>query len=106
MTTDEIVAAIASGQHDDRLIDLFQAVRSRDKEIALERIQSLDGQTLVGRRVTLTNIRPNYLEGARGVVTSAFRQSCNVKLDTDQNLPRTDILVSVASIKVEEPCPT
>jgi len=75
--TDEVLAAIAIGAHDDRIEEIADAVRDRIKKLAKLRFDELE----VGDEVVFNGkARPKYLQGARARVTKKKQSKVVVEL--------------------------
>jgi hypothetical protein len=73
MDTLEITRAIRQGELDAGLDAIEQAVHTRKKALKMERADELAEKLTSGDIVTITDVRPQYLEGAECVVVRVER---------------------------------
>lgn len=76
-----VVTAIVTGELDDNLLDLISHINNRRDVVAKRMAYTVQ----VGDTVTLYNIRPQHLNGARATVTAVNRTTVTVKLEKDKD---------------------
>lgn len=78
-----VVAAIVTGELDNNLLDLISHINNRRDVVARHMAYTVQ----VGDTVTLYNIRPQHLNGARATVLAVNRTTVTVKLEKGKDKP-------------------
>lgn len=80
MNSTEVVGNIVTGECDDILNDIVQAVKDRRNAINSNKIRSISvGDVVVFNK----SVRPRYLEGKTAVVTKVNRKTVDVDCPND-----------------------
>lgn len=77
MNVMDVYDAISTGEVDDHIDEIFDALHARRKAVAAQRALSFKN----GDRVRLVNIKPKYLAGLEGVITGKVNSRFVVQLD-------------------------
>jgi hypothetical protein len=80
MNVSDMVKSIMNGDVDGDFDKIFDAVKARRSIVTRIRVMTSDIKK--GDRVRLVNIRPQYIIGATGTVTTIRQTRAVVKLDT------------------------
>lgn len=100
----DIMKAVEDGVMDERIDELYEALKTRRKINRMEKAEAVTSRISTGDQVRLVDVKPKYLEGTIATVRGVKNTRLVVEFDEDPSLRRwsgaKNVRVPASSVEI------